>query len=705
MSKCIPRDVAGFIMAALLLAPWCVLAADSPSVSAKVTRDSILWFGRPAGTQTTTVADDGRISVDFSYRENGRGPDFHEEITLAADGTPLTHRVSGKSTFGAPVDESYERSDAGAQWKSLADHGMAKPVGATLYIPLDQSLEPQALMVRALTQASDHKLPALPKGTVSLERLRETSVTSNGVQRTVALYAITGLDITPTYVWMSEKPQLKLFASIFPGIFRGVESGWESQGDTLETLQKEAEYNFLGTLAQRLTHRLPGPIVIRNARVFDSEHARMLPGQHDVYVNGGHIAAIFATGSNARDAATQIDAKGRVLMPAFFDMHDHDDKWNAVLQIAGGVTTGRDMGNNNAILADLRGRIDAGETLGARIVPLGFIEGKSPYSASNGILVDNLQEAKDAVDWYAQRGYFQIKIYNSFKPEWVKETAAYAHSRGMLVGGHVPAFMRAEEAIRDGYDELTHINQLMLNFFVKPGDDTRTLARFYLIADNAHALDLDSKEVQDFIALMQAHGTVHDTTLATFEALFTQLQGEVDPRYAGIIDHFPPVFQRGLYKNSMDVTPANVDRYRASYAKMVEMVGRLYKAGVPLVAGTDDIAGFTLHRELELYVKAGIPPAEALRIATWNGAKYAHLLDQLGSVSPGKRADLLLVDGDPTQDISDIRHIALVLKDGVAYYPAEIYEAIGIEPFTPAAEVTALKVVQSPADGSVSAKQ
>ena len=107
---------------------------------------------------------------------------------------------------------------------------------------------------------------------------------------------------------------------------------------------------------------------------------------------------------------------------------------------------------------------------------------------------------------------------------------------------------------------------------------------------------------------------------------------------------------------------------------------------------------------LELYVKAGIPPAEALRIATWNGAKYAHLLDQLGSVSPGKRADLLLVDGDPTQDISDIRHIALVLKDGVAYYPAEIYEAIGIEPFTPAAEATALKVVQNPTDGSVSAK-
>jgi hypothetical protein len=704
MTKQMLASAAAVILTTALLAPPRT-QADEPRLSpATVTRYSILFFGNPAGTQTTTVGADGRIAVEFSYRENGRGPDLREEITLAPDGTPLSERVTGKSTFGAPVDEFYQRTAAGAEWKSLADHGHADPAGPVLYVPLDNSIEPLALMVRALTQTAEHKLRALPAGTVNLERLQEASIVSDGVQRTVALYALTGLDTSPTYVWMTSKPQLKLFAFILPGFLQVVESGWETQAAGLEALQKQAEYAFLGKLTQRLTHHLTGPTVIRNARVFDSEHARLLPGQHDVYVTGGHIAAIYAVGSQARDAATEIDAHGRVLMPTLFDMHDHEYKWNAVLQIAGGVTTGRDMGNNNAALGDLMSRIDSGETLGPRIVPLGFIEGKSQYSANNGILVTSLQEAKDAVDWYAQRGYRQIKIYNSFKPEWVKETAAYAHSRGMRVSGHVPAFMRAEQAIRDGYDELTHINQLMLNFFVKPDDDTRTLARFYLIADNAHTLDLDSKPVQDFIALMRARGTVHDTTLATFEALFTQRQGELDPGYVGIVDHLPPMLQRGLHENSMDVTAANVDRYRASYAKMIEMVGRLYKAGVPLVAGTDGTAGFTLHRELELYVKAGIPPAEALRIATWNGAKYSNLLDQLGSVSAGKRADLLLVDGDPTQNISDIRHIALVLKDGVAYYPAEIYQAIGIEPFVPAAIATALKSSGSPAAESASGK-
>jgi imidazolonepropionase-like amidohydrolase len=99
------------------------------------------------------------------------------------------------------------------------------------------------------------------------------------------------------------------------------------------------------------------------------------------------------------------------------------------------------------------------------------------------------------------------------------------------------------------------------------------------------------------------------------------------------------------------------------------------------VAGTDDIAGFTLHRELELYVKAGIPAGEVLRIATWNGAKYTRTLDSLGSITPGKLADLILVEGDPTEDISAIRQINLVMKEGVVYYPSEIHAATGIKPF------------------------
>ena len=226
------------------------------------------------------------------------------------------------------------------------------------------------------------------------------------------------------------------------------------------------------------------------------------------------------------------------------------------------------------------------------------------------------------------------------------------------------------------------MNQVFLNFYVKPTDDTRTLLRFYLIAENAHALDLDSKQVRDFVKLLQDHHTVIDSTLSAFQD-WTYKQGQVRPTYAKVVDHLPITVQRGLRTNSTNVTDENFARYNASYDKMVEFAGRLFKAGVPLVAGTDDIAGFTLQNELELYVKGGIPAPEVLKIATWNGAKYTKTLDRLGSITPGKLADLILVDGDPTTNISDVRRVGLVMKEGTIYYPSEVYPTVGVQPFNP----------------------
>src|SRR5207248_10939455 len=152
---------------------------------------------------------------------------------------------------------------------------------------------------------------------------------------------------------------------------------------------------------------------------------------------------------------------------------------------------------------------------------------------------------------------------------------------------HVYAFMPSDDTIRASYNENQHINQLMLTIFVGPKDDTRTLARFYLLADHADTLDLSSQRVTDLIELMKQHHTVLDTTLATFEGSFTQKQGEIDPSYAAVADHVPVAVQRGWHEHSMNVTAQNAARYRASYDKMVQLVGQLYRAGVPLEAGTD----------------------------------------------------------------------------------------------------------------------
>ena len=171
-------------------------------------------------------------------------------------------------------------------------------------------------------------------------------------------------------------------------------------------------------------------------------------------------------------------------------------------------------------------------------------------------------------------------------------------------------------------------------------------------------------------------------------AFIRQRAGEMSQAFAAVADHMPPDVQRGLKTAEFDIPDdATATRYNKSYDKMVEFVGRMYKAGVPILAGTDGLAGFTLQRELELYVKAGMTPAQVLQIATWNGAKYSRVLEDRGSIAVGKRADLILVDGDPTTSIADIRKVALVIKSGVAHYPSDVYEALGIKPFAAALRV------------------
>jgi hypothetical protein len=184
-----------------------------------------------------------------------------------------------------------------------------------------------------------------------------------------------------------------------------------------------------------------------------------------------------------------------------------------------------------------------------------------------------------------------------------------------------------------------------------------------------------------FIDLLQEHNVAVDPTAAVFEPSFTQMQGEPNPSYSAVESHVPVALRRQWLVNSMDLNASNAETWRASFAKCLDFIALLHREGVPLLAGTDDIAGFTLHRELELYVKAGIPAPDVLSIATHNGAKYTGTLESLGAVEPYRLADVILVNGDPTTNISDIRRVSLVMKTGRVYFPAEIYERVGIKRF------------------------
>lgn len=637
--------------------------------------------GKQMGEQVVERQDDGLTKVRYIYKDNGRGPELTEEFRLAADGTMSEYRVKGNSTFGAVVDETFERIGDKANWKSTTEQGAKDVAGAAVYVPLNGSFEVDSAAIAALAKTPSASIPLLPTGTLKQAVLDEVQVTGpNGQSRQVQLVAQTGLGLSPKFLWITKDATPSLFAAVAPGTFVFAVEGWQDNGKLLAERQKIAEAKLLKDMAAKLQHPLPGLTVVKNARIFDSNKATV-GAPSDIYLLRGRITAIVPAGTEVRGAANEVDAAGRIVLPGLFDMHGHIGRWEGALHVAAGVTSLRDMGNDNAQLQMMIDETADGKLLAPQIVPAGFLEGESPYSSNGGFVVKTLEQSKRAIDWYAEHGYPQLKIYNSFPKEILKETVAYAHLRGMRVSGHIPAGLRAQQALDAGYDEIQHINQVMLNFLFKPGVETRSLERFYLPAEKVAGLDFNSKEVKDFVGTLKKKQVVIDPTLATF-AFLKQKDGDVNEPWAAVEGNMPPDVARGFHVGTMKIPDAATQaRYEKSFARMVQFVGILYKAGVPIVAGTDDLAGFTLHSELALLVKAGLTPAQAIQVATRNGARYTRTSAERGSIEAGKLADLVLVDGDPTRDIQDLRKVAAVITRGQIVYPKEVDEALGIKPF------------------------
>jgi imidazolonepropionase-like amidohydrolase len=399
-----------------------------------------------------------------------------------------------------------------------------------------------------------------------------------------------------------------------------------------------------------------------------------------VVVSGDHFSAVGPSSSVRVPAdAERIDGSGKTLMPGMFDMHAHAQALDGILNVASGVTGVRDMGNDIDELQRLQDQWTKGTAIGPRVWKAGLIDGRGPFQAPTGLYADTAEEAKAAVNRYADLGYVQIKLYSSLKPALVPDIVSVAHSRGLRVSGHIPNGITASQFVIDGADEVQHINFIFLNFFAPLVKDTRTPERFTAVGANAAKLDLQSKPVNDFIQLLLNHHTTVDVTLATFEGMFTGRPGSASPDFVPVLKRLPAQVQRGAYSGGLPVTPENDQLYKDSYRAMLAMTKRMYDAGVPLLAGTDAIAGIMLHRELELEVQAGIPPAKSLQIATYNAARLLKQEKELGSIAEGKRADFLLVEGNPVEHISDIRRCRLVMKNGTLYNSGELYAAVGIQ--------------------------
>jgi len=657
---------------------WLFVAAALPSwalpASSLTLRYSIVSNGTTVGSEVDTYTAGGNVDSAYEFNDRGRGPKITAHYVLAPDSMPLLANITGVDYLKAPVDERFSVDNGQAHWKSSAENGHATASG--FYVSINGPSAEIAFLVQSLSKAKDGSVRLFPAGEARLERLQDAGIESHGQRLHVTEYAITGLSFTPVTVWVDDEGHF--FGT--PGKWGAcLREGWEDTNQKLYDLQLKAEGAWLEHLAHDLAQHPTQAVAIEHVRLFDSERAAVLEDQ-TVVVEGDRIASVGAAASAAVPANAQhIDGRGKTLLPGLFDMHVHVQALDGMLHIASGVTSARDMGNDIDEIHRVQGQWDSGTAIGPHLWKAGFIDGPGPYQAPTGLYAQTLEEAQADVTRYADLGYVQIKLYSSLKPELVPGIVKAAHARGLRVSGHVPNGMIASQFVEDGADELQHINFIFLNFLADKVKDTRTPERFTAVGENAAKLDLQSQPVNDFIHLLLQHHTTVDVTMATFEGMFTGRPGQVSPDFEPVLDRLPAQVQRAAYTGGLPVDLSNDQLYKDSYKAMLRMTKRMYDAGVPILAGTDATPGIMLHRELELEVEAGIPPAKALQIATLNAAKLLKQDGERGSIAAGKKADLLLVEGDPSENISDIRRCRTVMKDGVVFDSAAVYQAVGIK--------------------------
>ncbi len=658
-----------------------MLCAGAAQTAPSELRNVVIMLGKPNGELLRSVQPDGSIKVHFEFHDRGRGPATDSVYRVDENDLPVLATTSGVDYFKVAVAETFRREGDQASWKNRAEDETRELAAPGFYSSMNGPPEELAMLARALLKAPSQKLALLPLGEAVIRHVEDMEVADGPKPIRVGLYAISGLDLVPVYLWLDGDRQLFAQYSGWQSIVR---AGYESSLEKIGARQQEIQKASALERARTLTRRLDKPLLIDNVRIFDPAEADILVGR-SVLIDQGRIVSVHEQGVLDVAADVQrIDGGGRLLMPGLWDMHAHlSAGTDPLIDIAAGVTTVRDLANDAEQLSALIKAIESGDDIGPRVIRAGFIDGRGPYAGPTKVFADTEEEMRKGINDYADAGFVQVKIYSSIKPELVPAAVRFAHERGLRLSGHVPAFMTARQFVEAGADEIQHINFIALNFLYDKVPDTRTPARFTGVAEHLPDLDLGSAEVRDFLSLLKERKTVVDPTLSTFEGMFLGRTNDPSLDYAAILHRLPATWQRGIASGTggLDVPKGQSMRFRVAYQKLIDLTGMLHRSGVTLVAGTDGTAGFSLVRELELYVAAGIAPREALRIATLGAAEVMGLGDRYGRVAPGYVADLILVDGDPTLVMGDLRKVDTVIRGDRLFDSAALFESIGLKPW------------------------
>ncbi|MFT4567169.1 MAG: imidazolonepropionase-like amidohydrolase [Saprospiraceae bacterium] len=517
-------------------------------------------------------------------------------------------------------------------------------------------------------------LPTYPRGETTIAHTGKDTISINKKSIVLDRYVVEGINWGGRTIWLDESKNLIALVKANTQIREMIRKGYEEALPVFIAGNVTEQMNALSNYTKNLKKKRSLITAIVGADLIDGLSDIVRKNVTIIIENDRIVNISDQNESVIPKGADVIDAEGKILIPGLWDMHAHSNQvqW-APAYLAGGVTTIRDNGNEIEFATAFRDAIDKDGALGPDILLGGMTDGAG--IKGNGVIrATTPSEAREVVKMYHSLGYKQIKIYTSVEPEIVKVLCEEAHKLGMTTTGHVPnAVENTIDAVNYGMDQLSHSGRILSVLY--PNKKLSELRGSYLV-DNGVS-DAQIKEAQKFLL---KHKTVLDPTIALLVVrnLPKDTPIEVVEPDAHRIAY--ELFEGKRFRSG--ISPEAAEKAKKDYKLAMEVLGRFYKAGVPMVAGTDNVVPvFSLYLEIETYHKlGGLTALEAIQTATIVPARAMGMEAETGTIEIGKQADIAFLDKNPLIDISNIRTVSAVMTNGNYYISNPLWRVADFKP-------------------------
>lgn len=655
------------------------VAAEAQQQSVERGRFILYKYQQPMGAENYEIIPEGdaltlKTNFELSFI-GGRVPVAATLKVRKTDYTPLLFESKGSTSTRTEIDTKIEIAGAEAVIRSHSETRTEKIPGRFFTIAHPAPIAPQLMLFRYWQRNNiKEALPIFPGGTAKIKFLGQDRITAGGRDETLSRYCIEGVMWGCESVWFDRKQNLVALVGADAEMdrFEAVREGYESSLPFFVSKGAEDAVKQLEELSGQIKPLQKDKYAITGALLVDGRGGEPISDSIVLIENGRITAVGKQTEIKIPKGFGIIEARGKTLLPGLWDTHVHatQAEWFPV-SLAAGVTTVRDAANELEFIVPIRDAIKSERLkVAPRLLLAGYIDsGANPLGKMKA---DTPEEARRIVGEYKRAGFEQIKIYQSLKPELIKVVADEAHKLGMTVTGHVPTGVNIYEAVENGFDQINHLG------FVYPA----MLPRSWKPSPGSPRPEInpESEAAKEGLAFLRENKTVIEPTLARTELTFhfrSKPFATVEPGMAKL-----PFELKALIESmGIQPDPALEERRRQRDILSDRVILALHKNGIPIIVGTDlTVPGHSEFREIELLVKAGFTPMEAIQAATIVPAKAMKLDKDLGTIETGKLADLIIVDGNPLRSISEIRKVKFVITKGRMYDTADLWRSVGFLP-------------------------